>query len=122
MIVLAILAAAAADALSNVDVLTAQVIGIYRECAVDKSLRLDDGKESVEVLAQAGLTACSEIRPKLLDSLTMGLMHRVGMPDTDENWSRARDSAREELVTVDQYIANKAQLALLEKRAEKKKS
>ncbi len=44
------------------------------------------------------------------------------MPDTDENWSRARDSAREELVTVDQYIANKAQLALLEKRAEKKKS
>jgi hypothetical protein len=120
MIVLAVLVAVAGEP-SNVDVLTAQAIGIYEKCAVDNALRLDDGKEAVAVIAKAGLTACSQIQPKLLDSLTIGLMHKVGMSDTDQNWSNAREAARDELQTVDDYIARKGELALLEKRARKKK-
>jgi hypothetical protein len=116
----AILAAAAADAPSKVDILTAQGIGIYEKCAVGNALRLDDGKEAVAVIAKAGLTACSQLQPKVLDSLTMGLMYRVGLPDTDQNWSNARQTAREELGTVEGYIARQGELALLEKRTAKK--
>ena len=112
--------AAVATAPSHVDVLTAEAIGIYRDCAVENALRLDDGKETVSVIAKAGLTACSNIRPKLLKTLTMGLMHRAGMPATTENWSAAQRMASEELETVDSSIERKGELALLEKRKKKK--